>query len=122
MIREFLGFTTRDQFRTRSPEKDESADRALLDPIAAAIEQALTSLQGERDGLARRVEDTLGHASIVAGNDIYEHDTRDEVRTHALQGFERELANAKGRLAAVETHITNLKSVRAAFLARFPTS
>jgi hypothetical protein len=120
MIKDFFRSRARDQFRTRSPARDVSGDQALLGPIAAAIEHAVTSLQEQRDGLALRIDDAVGRASITAGNDVYEHDTRDHVRTQALQGFESELANATARLTVVDRHIANLKFVRAAFLTRFP--
>lgn len=119
MIRLFSRSAAKGQFRTRSPQRDAAGDRALLQPVEAAIEQAITALQSQQNGLKVRVENALGRASLTVGNDIYEHDTRDPVRTEALKRFETEIANARARLAVVEGHMDNLKFVRAVFLSRF---
>ena len=120
MIRLFSRAPSKDRFRTRSPERDAVGDRNLLAGVEGAIDNALASLQAQKDGLTHRMEDALGRASMAVGNDTYEHDTRDSVRTEALRGFETELANARVRLAVVEGHLSNLKFVRAVFLSRFP--
>ena len=119
MIRLFSRSAAQGQFRTRSAHRDEAGDRALLQPIETAIEQAMASLQRQQEGLEFRVEDALGRASLTVGNDTYEHDTRDPARTAALKHFEKEIANARTRLAVVESHMANLRFVRAVFLSRF---
>lgn len=122
MIKLFSRSSSKAEFRTRSAERDDFGDRGLLRPVATAIDHAIASLQSEKDGLAHRMDDALTRASITAGNDVYEHDTRDPVRTEALKGFEQELASARRRLSIVDGHLTNLKFVRAVFLSRFPKS
>ena len=122
MIKLFSRSSSKAKFRARSAERDAVGDRSLLRPIAIAIDHAISTLQSQKDGLTHRMEDALTRASITAGNDVYEHDTRDPVRTDALKGFEQELASARRRLTAVDVHLTNLKFVRAVFLSRFPAS
>jgi hypothetical protein len=122
MIKLFSRSSAKAKFRTRSAERDVVGDRGLLSPIAAAIDHAIASLQSQKDGLTHRMDDALTRASITAGNDVYEHDTRDQIRTEALKGFEQEVANARKRLSVVDVHLTNLKFVRAVFLSRFPKS
>jgi hypothetical protein len=122
MIKLFSRSGPKGEFRTRSHERDQLADRGLLAPIANAVDHAITKLQSEKDGLALRIDDALVRASITAGNDVYEHETRDPVRTDALKGFEHELANARQRLSVVDIHLANLKFVRAVFLSRFPNT
>lgn len=119
MIKLFSRSSAKTEFRTRSPERDRLGDRSLLGPVAAAIDHAITKLQLEKDGLTHRIEDALARASITAGNDIYEHNTRDQVRTEALKVFEQELVNARRRLSVVDDHLTHLKFVRSVFLTRF---
>lgn len=120
MIKLFSRSNSKAEFRTRSPERDLAGDRSLLAPIATAIERAITNLQSEKDGLAHRMDDALARASITTGNDVYEHDSRDPVRTKALKGFEQELASARQRLSVVDVHLANLTFVRSVFQSRFP--
>ena len=108
------------QFRTRSPERDEALDESIFLPVAEAIEQALTVLETQKDGLERRIRDATAFASLAAGNDVYEHETREPSRTESLRGFEKELETARKRQVVVESHIVNLRFVRAVFLSRFP--
>jgi hypothetical protein len=108
-----------DQFRTRSRNRDSLSDRTLLDPIEAAIRRAIGSLEAEKEGLRGRMDDALSRAAIVAGNDVYEHDTRDAAKTSALTDFEHQVTVARARLLVVDEHIAGLNLIHSLFRNRF---
>jgi len=64
-------------FRTRAPARDQASDRRDLDAIREAIEHALASLRLQRQGLSERIAHATAAAAFAAGNDLYEHQTRE---------------------------------------------
>jgi hypothetical protein len=107
-------------FKTRLPERDQATDGEILGPVAEALDSALSSLQAERAGLSRRVEEAVVMASLSAGNESDEYISREPAQEAALRGYEDEMKRGRDRLAALDQHILNLRFLRAAFLTRFP--
>lgn len=120
MMKLFSRSPQKEVFRTRAPGRDLAGDRALIETIERAIDEAMHNLQAQKDGLATRMQDALDRASVTVGNDTYEQETRASDRTEALRKFENELAGARARLSVVEGHLTNMEFVRSVFLSRFP--
>ena len=120
MMKLFSHPARKEAFRTRSPGRDLAGDRALIESIERAIDDAMHNLQAQKDKLATRMQDALDRASLTVGNDTYEQETRASDRTEALRKFENELASARARLSVVEGQLTNMEFVRSVFLSRFP--
>jgi hypothetical protein len=108
------------KFRTRSPDRDLSSDRKSFEAVKAALDAAIDNFERQKAGLTARMDDALGRASLAVGNDVYEHEDRDTLTSDKLRQFERELASARSRLMTVETHLTNVRSLKDEFLRRFP--
>ena len=107
-------------FRTRAPERDQASDQRDLDAIREAIERALTSLRSQRQGLSERIADATAAAAFAAGNDLYEHQTREADETNLLRRWEAELILAGKRLQVIDENISHLKLFQIAFLSVFP--
>jgi hypothetical protein len=107
-------------FRTRAPWRDQASDQRDLESIREAIERALASLRSQRQGLSERIADATAAAAFAAGNDVYEHETREADDTKALRHWETELVRAGARLKVIDKNIGDLESFRVAYLSAFP--
>ena len=86
----------------------------------SAVENALSSAEGEQLGLRSRMDDVLARASISVGNDTDEYLDREPHRTAALNFFDQEMARGESRLKELGTMIAHFKFVKTAMLTRFP--
>ena len=107
-------------FRTRAPARDQASDRRDLDAIREAIEHALASLRLQRQGLSERIAHATAAAAFAAGNDLYEHQTREADETNLLRRWEAELILAGRRLQVIDKNISHLESFQIAYLSVFP--
>lgn len=108
-----------DGFRTRSPERDVETDATLIGQVGAAITDALSAFEKERDGLNRRISEVQMLASVTVGTGTDEYVTREPAQAEGLASYEGEMRRGRERLTKLENHINNLKFMRAAFATRF---
>lgn len=120
MFKGLFGGRSEGAFKTRSSERDQATDTDSIGQVADAIDRALSALQSEQAGLSRRVDEAVAMASIAVGNESDEYVSREPEKTTALRGYEDEMKRGRDRLRVLETHILNLRFLRAAFLTRFP--
>jgi hypothetical protein len=107
-------------FRARSIDRDVNTDRARVNSILEAIEDALSAAEQERSGLNRRVEDALARAAVTMGNGTDEYLERDALDSHHQDLFGTEISSGQRRLKELATEITHFKFLKAAALSRFP--
>jgi predicted nucleic acid-binding Zn-ribbon protein len=118
-IKELLRRHISGTFRTRSPERDMETDLAVLKGVGDAIDKALASLQAEQEGMSKRLQDASERASMAVGNESDEYLTREPAKLEGLRMYEQEMERASARLKSLESHISNLRFVRATFYSRF---
>src|SRR4051794_27922257 len=85
-------------FRARSPERDQRTDRERIEAILSAIEDALRQAEQEQSGLNRRVEDVLSRAAVTFGNGDDEYLEREALDNHHQDLFDKEILNGQRRL------------------------
>ena len=107
-------------FRTRAPGRDQELDNQLVSQVAAAIDEALQKVEGQRDGLKRRLDDVIARAAIVGGNDLDDFLTRDETRSTLLAASDREIARGQARLKTLDEQLSHFRFLRTALRSRFP--
>ena len=109
-----------DQFKVRSPQRDEDTDRQRVDIVMNAIEMALQAAEGEQKGLSQRVEEVLARAAVTVGNASDEYLDREPLDGHHQNLFSEEISNGQKRLRSLADSISHFKFLRAAVLSRFP--
>jgi hypothetical protein len=87
-----------------------------LAPILNAVREALVAAERERSALGQRLEQARTRATILAGTDTYEHETRLPERTAGLAESEAEMSRAENRLLDLDRHISKLKRIESAVL------
>ncbi|MBR0963659.1 hypothetical protein JQ554_06050 [Bradyrhizobium diazoefficiens] len=115
-----LNFRRQDKgFKARSIERDAETDRARIDAVMTAIDNALQEAEREQTGLNRRVEDALARASVTFGNGTDEYLEREPLDNHHQDIFAADISNGQRRLKELASTIAHLKFVKAAMLTRF---
>lgn len=109
-----------DDFRVRSPERDEATDRQRIETIMNAIEKVLSAAENEQKGLNQRVEDVLARAAVTVGNASDEYLDREPLDSHHQGLFSEEISSGQVRLKSLADTISHFKFLRAAALSRFP--
>ena len=109
-----------DQFKVRSPRRDEDTDRQRVAAVMNAIETALQAAEGEQKGLNERVEEVLARAAVTVGTASDEYLDREPLDTHHQGLFSEEISSGQRRLKSLADTITHFKFLRAAVLSRFP--
>lgn len=109
-----------DQFKVRSPRRDEDTDQQRVDIVMNAIETALQAAEGEQKGLSQRVEEVLARAAVTVGNASDEYLDREPLDGHHQNLFSEEISNGQKRLRSLADSISHFKFLRAAVLSRFP--
>jgi hypothetical protein len=109
-----------DQFKVRSPRRDEDTDRQRVAAVMNAIETALSAAEGEQKGLNERVEEVLARAAVTLGTASDEYLDREPLDTHHQGLFSEEISSGQRRLKSLADTITHFKFLRAAVLSRFP--
>ena len=79
--------------------------------IASAVREALAAAEREKSALSQRLEQAQTRATILAGTDTYEHETRLPERTAGLAESEAEMSRAESRLLDLDRHISKLKRI-----------
>ncbi len=109
-----------EDFKVRSPERDEATDRQRIETVMNAIETVLSAAENEQKGLNQRVEDVLARAAVTVGNASDEYLDREPLDTEHQDLFSEEIANGQRRLKSLADAISHFKFLRAAVLSRFP--
>jgi hypothetical protein len=109
-----------DQFKVRSPRRDEDTDRQRVAAVMNAIETALSAAEGEQKGLNERVEEVLARAAVTVGTASDEYLDREPLDTHHQGLFSEEISSGQRRLKSLADTKTHFKFLRAAVLSRFP--
>jgi hypothetical protein len=112
-----FSFRAKSGDRFRSADRDRETDEQRLAAIESAVREALLAAGREKSALGKRLEQAQMTATILAGTDTYEHETRLPERTAGLAESEAEMSRAESRLRDLDRHISKLKRIEAAFVA-----
>jgi hypothetical protein len=116
----FRGGAEDRDFKARSVDRDQQADRVRVAAILAAIDNALQGAEQEQAGLSRRVDDVLARAAVTMGNGTDEYLDREPLDSHHQDLFGIEISNGQRRLKELATAIGHFKFLKAVTLSRFP--
>jgi hypothetical protein len=103
-----FSFRTKSSVRFRSPGRDRETDEQRLVAIESAVREALVAAEREKFALSQRLEQARTTATILAGTDTYEHETRLPERTAGLAESEAEMSRAEIRFCP-EAELPNLQ-------------
>jgi hypothetical protein len=109
-----------DQFKVRSPRRDDDTDRERVEAVMNAIEAALQAAESEQKGLNQRVDEVLARAAVTVGNASDEYLDREPLDGYHQNLFSEEISNGQKRLKSLADTISHFKFLRAAVLSRFP--
>jgi len=99
------------RFRFRSARRDESSDAKRLGAIERTIRNAISDIESEKDGLARRMKDARDRASISVGSDASEYLDREPSVERELSSSENELISAAQRVRQLNAQLEHLHRV-----------
>ena len=111
-----FSFRAKSGARFRSAGRDRETDEERLAAIESAVREALVAAEREKSALGQRLEQARTTATILAGTDTYEHETRLPEKTAGLAESEAEMTRAENRLLDLERHISRLKRIEGAIL------
>jgi hypothetical protein len=111
-----FSFRAKSVARFRSAGRDRETDERRLAAIKSAVREALEAAEREKSALGQRFEEARTRATILAGTDTYEHETRLPEKTTGLAESEAEMSRAEGRLLDLDRHILKLKRIEGAIL------
>ena len=99
------------RFRIRSTKRDESSDAKRLGSIERSIRNAISDIESEKDGLARRLKDARDRAAVHVGSDASEYLDREPSAEQELSASENELVSAAKRVRQLNAHLDHLHRV-----------
>jgi chromosome segregation ATPase len=99
------------RFRIRSARRDESSDAKRLGSIERSIQNAISDIESEKDGLARRLKDARDSASVYVGSEASEYLDREESVEKELSASEQVLVSAAQRLRQLNAQLEHLHRV-----------
>jgi hypothetical protein len=111
-----FSFRAKSDVRFRSAGRDRETDEQRLTAIESAVREALMAAEREKSALGQRLEQARTRATILAGTDTYEHETRLPERAAELAKSEVEMSRAENRLLDLDRHISKLKRIEGAIL------
>jgi hypothetical protein len=117
-----FSFRTKSSARFRSAGRDRETDEQRLAAIESAVREALVAAEREKSALGLRLEQARTTATILAGTDTYEHETRLPERSAGLAESEAEMSRAESRLLDLDRHISKLKRIEGELLTESGTS
>ena len=112
-----FSFRAKSGARFRSAGRDRETDEERLAAIESVVREALAAAEREKFALGQRLEQARTTATILAGTDTYEHETRLPEKTAGLAASEAEMSRAENRLLDLDRHISKLKRIEGAILA-----
>jgi hypothetical protein len=99
------------RFKIRSTKRDESSDAKRLGSIERSILNAISDIESEKDGLARRLKDARDSASVHAGSEASEYLDREESVEKELSASEQVLVSAAQRVRQLNAQLEHLHRV-----------
>jgi hypothetical protein len=99
------------RFWIRSTRRDESTDAKRLGSIERSIQNAISDIESEKDGLARRIKDARDSASVYVGSDASEYLDREESVEKELSASEQVLVSAAQRVRQLNAQLEHLHRV-----------
>jgi hypothetical protein len=82
-----------------------------LGSIERSIRNAISDIETEKDGLARRLKDARDRAAVSGGNDASEYLDREPSAEQELSASENELVSAAKRVRQLNAHLDHLHRV-----------
>jgi hypothetical protein len=117
-----FSFRAKSGARFRSAGRDRETDVQRLATIESVVREALVAAEREKSALGQRLEQARTTATILAGTDTYEHETRLPEKTAGLAESEAEMSKAENRMLDLDRHIAKLKRIEGEILAGSGTS
>src|SRR3984957_11583546 len=99
------------RIRFRSARRDESSDAKRLGSIERSIRNAISDVESDKDGLARRLKDARDRAAVHVGSDASEYLDRETSVEQELSASERELVSAPKRVRRFNSHLEHFYRV-----------
>jgi len=99
------------RFRIRSTKRDESSDAKRLGSIERSIQNAISDIETEKDGLARRIKEARDSASVYVGSEASEYLDREESVEKELSASEQVLVSAAQRVRQLNAQLEHLHRV-----------
>jgi hypothetical protein len=90
--------------------------------ITSAVRGAVEAAEREKFALCKRLEEARTSATILAGTDTYEYETRQPERATQLSESEAQMRRAGRRLLDLDRHISTLKRIEGAILEQVATT
>lgn len=112
-----FSFRAKSSARFRSADRDRETDEQRLAALESTVREALVAAEYEKSALCRRLDQARTMATILAGTDTYEHETRLPERSAELAESEAEMSRAENRLRDLDRHILKLKRIEGEILA-----
>jgi hypothetical protein len=98
-------------FKTRSPQRDQSADVNRVASIEQAIQRAISEAEKEKAGLTRRLDKSRHQASLTMGNETYGDLEREPESEKLLADAEKEISRAVERSRQLTAHLNELQAL-----------
>ena len=109
-----FSFRAKSGAKFRSVGRDRETDEQRLAAIESAVREALAAAEREKSALGQRLEQARTTATILAGTDTYEHETRLPEKSAGLAASEAEMSRAENRLLDLDRQILKLKRIESA--------
>jgi hypothetical protein len=117
-----FSFRSKSGARFRSAGRDRETDEQRIAALESAVREALVAAEREKSVLGQRLDQARTMATILAGTDTYEHETRLPERSAGLAESEAEMSRAENRLLDLDRHIAKLKRIESEILSGTGTS
>jgi hypothetical protein len=109
-----FSFRAKSATRFRSAHRDRETDERRLASITSVVRGAVEAAEREKSTLSERLEQARTSATILAGTDTYEYETRQPERAAELSESEAQMRRAELRLLDLDRHISTLKWIEGA--------
>jgi hypothetical protein len=102
--------------RFRSADRDRSTDKGRMQAIQKAVSEALVAAERERRMLTQRLEEARIGATLLAGTDTYEYETRQPEEAAELGTYEVQMRRAEQRLKELDQQLARLRQIERTLL------
>jgi hypothetical protein len=106
--------------RFRSADRDRNTDEGRIQTIRSAVSDALAAAERETRMLTERLEEVRIRATLLAGTDTYEHETRQPEDAAELGRSEVQMRRAEQRLKELDQHLAKLRQIERTLLDGIP--
>jgi hypothetical protein len=87
-----------------------------MQAIRNVVSEALAAAERETRMLTQRLEEARTRATLLAGNDTYEHETRQPEDAAELGESEGQMKRAERRLKELDQHLARLRQIEQTLL------